>query len=76
MAFHTRSASAGSTVGMRFTARETVAIETPARRATSRMLTAVGRRLGFFLGLFTAAKIVRFLAVSQMKKLAIDPRNA
>jgi len=27
----------------------------------------VGRRLGFFLGLFTAAKIVRFLAVSQMK---------
>jgi hypothetical protein len=52
---------------MRLTARDTVAIETPARRATSRMLTAVGRRLGFFLGLFTAGKIVRFLAVSQVK---------
>jgi hypothetical protein len=52
---------------MRLTARETVAIETPARRATSRMLTAAGRRLGFFRGLFTAGKIVRFLAVSQVK---------
>jgi hypothetical protein len=54
---------------MRFTARETVAIETPARRATSRMLTAPGRRLGgLFLRLLTGTTIVRFLVVSQSGK--------
>jgi hypothetical protein len=60
---------------MRFTARETVAIDTPARRATSRMLTALGRLFaGLFLGLLTAGMIVRFPAVSQPKKL--EPYSA
>jgi hypothetical protein len=48
------------------TARETVAIDTPARRATSRMLTAAGRRFGgLLLGTFTGDSILRFPAVSQ-----------
>jgi hypothetical protein len=46
---------------MRLTARETVAIDTPARLATSRMFTEAGRRLsGLFLFELTGKKIVRF----------------
>jgi hypothetical protein len=54
---------------MRLTERETVAMETPARRATSRMLTAAGRsRLdGFFLEPLTGKEILRFPAVSQVR---------
>jgi hypothetical protein len=47
---------------MRLTARETVAMETPARRATSRMLTVAGRLRSdeFFRGVVTAGGIVSF----------------
>jgi predicted GNAT superfamily acetyltransferase len=41
-------------------------MDTPARRATSRMLTAAGRLFGgLVLGAFTDDAIVRFPAVSQ-----------
>jgi hypothetical protein len=64
MAFQTRSASAGATVEMPLTARETVAIETPARWATSRMLALGARsRFVFFLGPPTDARILRHFLV-------------
>jgi hypothetical protein len=50
---------------MRLTARETVAMETPARLATSRMLTVPGRPVALFLGVFTSGSILRFPDVSQ-----------
>jgi hypothetical protein len=51
---------------MRFTARETVAMDTPARLATSRMLTRGRRWLdGFCRGAFTVKGIIRFPVVSQ-----------
>ena len=62
MAFQTRLASSGSTVGMRLTARETVAMETPARRATSRMLMDPGRLRSDerFLGVVTLEGLYPF----------------
>src|SRR5580704_4206871 len=61
MALHTRSASSGATVEIPFTARETVAMETPARCATSRMLALAARsRFGFFLGPPTGKPILEY----------------
>ena len=52
-ALHTRFASSGSTDETRFTARDTVAIDTCARFATSRILTVVRLRFcELFLPLF------------------------
>ena len=78
MAFQTRLARSGSTVEMWLTARETVAMETPARWATSRMLTDPGRRrLGeLFLAALTGEIIVRLLAVSQTEMRPLIYRNA
>jgi hypothetical protein len=51
---------------MRFTARETVAIDTPARLATSRMLTPSRRWFDcLFLEALTVKKIICFPGVSQ-----------
>jgi hypothetical protein len=62
MARQTFSANAGSTEGMRFTARDTVAIDTPARLATSRMLVAPGRRVlvGLLLGVLKVRELYAF----------------
>src|SRR5215469_12317050 len=78
MAFQTRSANWAFTVGMRFTVRETVAIETPARAATSRMLITAGRRRSatLRLGSDISDKFYAFLAVSQrdFSRINSEPR--
>ena len=52
---------------MWLTARETVAIETPARLATSRMLTDAMRRFeDFFEGVFRAAAMARIVTLFRL----------
>lgn len=67
----TRSASSGATVEIPFTVRETVAIETPARCATSRMLAVAARRgFGFFLGPPISKTILRDFSRVLRQKVA------
>src|SRR5271163_4658080 len=77
MAFQTRLVRASFTVGMWLTVRETVAIETPARLATSRILTALGWRRSedLFLAALTSGSIVTVPGVSQVSSASMGDWN-
>jgi len=62
---------------MWLTVRETVAIETPARLATSRILTALGRRRSedLFLAALTSGSIVTVPGVSQVSSASMGDWN-